>query len=144
MSDSTQVYTADQLRQEMRRVREDIREDVQDVVEGAQDLTDWRYYVKRYPWACLAAAAFAGYMVVPTKTYIHSPDADELKKLAAANKLVVKQSPVSQPKNSMAGALFTLGMNTVGRAAISYLGQQAGKLLTPESQSNSPSQGDNQ
>jgi len=131
MSDHTRVYTADELRQEMRRVREDIREDVQDVVEGAQDLTDWRHYVRTYPWACVAVAAFAGYLMVPNKSYVHSPSASELKKLAADNKLVVKQSPVAQPKNSFAGAMFTLGMNTVGRAALSYLGQQAGKMLTP-------------
>ena len=87
MSGTTSTYTAEQLRQEMRRVREDLREDVQEVVEGAQDLTDWRHYVRSYPWACIGVAAVAGYLLVPNKTYIHSPDADDLKKLAASNKL---------------------------------------------------------
>jgi len=140
MPDTNPLYTADQLRQEMRRVREDIREDVQDVVEGAQDLTDWKTYVRSHPWPCIAVAVAAGYLLVPSKTYIHSPDASELKKLAASNKLVVKQSPVAQPSNSMFGALISLGMTTVGRAALNYLGEQAGKMLTPDVSSNSNSE----
>ena len=52
----------------MALIRRDLHEDVKGVVEGAEAATDWRRYVRSYPWACTAAALAVGYLIVPRKT----------------------------------------------------------------------------
>ena len=57
----------DEIRRHMAQIRRELHEDVQGVVRGAEATTDWRRYVKNYPWVALGVAFGVGYLVVPRK-----------------------------------------------------------------------------
>ena len=118
---------------EMQQVRCNMGDDVGEFVQSARTLSDWRYYARKYPWACLAGAAALGFWIVPKRVEIHSPNAAEIEELARRNKLVVKSNPSPQPKNGMGKTLFTLLANAAVRGAIGYLGHNAGRLLGGDS-----------
>ncbi len=119
--------SAEQIREEMARVRRELNLNYGEVVENARDMADWRYYVRRYPWASLGVAAALGYLAVPNRVELIRPDASELLKLAKKNKLVVEPKPAAQPKSSVGNALFNMLASMLVRGAIAYMGQKAGK-----------------
>jgi hypothetical protein len=55
----------DEIRRQMAQIRHDLHEDVCAVVSGAEGVTDWRRYVRAYPWLSVALVMGAGYLVVP-------------------------------------------------------------------------------
>jgi hypothetical protein len=102
------------IRQRMELVRCDLDEDVQEIVEGARDMGDWRYYVKTYPLICLGGALIAGYLIVP----------------GAFGALACVTASASAQGGARSKLLSLVG-NLVMRTALTYAGQQAGKLFTP-------------
>jgi hypothetical protein len=56
---------ADEIQLKMRQIRCHLGTDVRNLVRQARESTDWRHYVRRYQWFCLAATAAAGYLLVP-------------------------------------------------------------------------------
>ncbi|HRX77978.1 MAG: hypothetical protein H6821_16640 [Planctomycetaceae bacterium] len=120
--------SAETIRKEMQCVRREIADDVQDVVESTRQMTDWHSYVNRYPLVCVGAAAVVGFLLVPKRVEIMSPDEDTLLRLAKKSKLVVKNAPQSQAKSGLAGTMIGLLGNAVLRAGIAYVGQNIGKV----------------
>jgi hypothetical protein len=57
----------DEIRRKMAQIRRDLHEDVKGVVEGAEEVSNWRYYIRLYPWAAVGAALAAGYFIVPKR-----------------------------------------------------------------------------
>jgi hypothetical protein len=114
----------------MARIRCELDENVEEVVESAKAMTDWRYYVKAYPWASVALAFVAGYFVVPRRVEIVRPDANEIAKLAKKNRLVVqdKSNAYQKADHGMGGAIMSFVGNMVTRALLAYVGQQIGKV----------------
>ena len=110
MSDS-----AEAIQSKMHQVRLGLREDAQQIASSARDAVDWRFYVKHYPWACLGGAALIGFVLVPRRVELVSPDAPTLLQLARRNKLVVKAGPHPQPRNGLASTLLTLVAGAAGR-----------------------------
>lgn len=104
MAIQTKNDRAEQIQRSMQVIRRDLDHDFDQVKQGASQLTDWRYYIKNYPWACIGLVAAAGYIVVPRKLQIQSPDARTLEKLARQNKLVI-ESKSSEDENP--GAIKT-------------------------------------
>jgi len=123
------LQSADDISAKMRQVRVDLHDDMDNVVESAREMTDWKTYVHRYPWVCLGAAAAIGYLVIPAKVRVVSPDPKALLKLAKDNKLVVDADPTPKASSGIAGALFGFVANAATRAAIAYVSQQAGKYV---------------
>lgn len=64
---ATITEDADALRRQMAQIRHDMHVDMQGVVAGAEEASDWRHYVKLYPYAALAVAFLAGYIAVPRR-----------------------------------------------------------------------------
>jgi hypothetical protein len=64
---STAPPELDDIRKRMAQIRRDLHEDVKGVVEGAEAATDWRRFIRNYPWASMGVAVFAGYLIVPRK-----------------------------------------------------------------------------
>jgi hypothetical protein len=104
-------------------------EDVDEVVHSTRQMFDWREYVRRYPWACMGIAAAVGYLVVPKRVELISPDTDTLLRLAKKNKLVVKASPTPHERSGITSTLFTLAANAAVRGVVSYLGQWGGEYM---------------
>lgn len=125
----TDQQTGDQICQEMAQIRGGLGEEVEGIVVNARQLANWRYYVRTFPWASLGAAGAIGYMLVPRRLEIISPDADTLAKLAKDNRLVVEHKPTAEEKPSATAAVAGLLGNILLRAALAYAGQQAGKIF---------------
>jgi hypothetical protein len=53
------------IQQKMAQIRRELHQDVREVVAGAEAATDWRRYVRAYPWAAVGITAAVGYLVVP-------------------------------------------------------------------------------
>jgi hypothetical protein len=114
----------------MAEIRCSLDAEMTGIVSSARVMSDWRHYVRSYPWACMGAAAAIGYLVVPKRIEILRPDAATLAKLAERNQLLVKPNAEPQVHGGLAASLFTMIAQTVARGAMGYLGQQAGKYFT--------------
>ena len=57
------------LQSQMKQVREDLEHEVHDLVESARTVADWRRQWRKHPWALAAAAAAAGYLVIPSRRF---------------------------------------------------------------------------
>ena len=124
---SNSPRTADNLRQEMRTIRRELGDEVEELVEQAERLMDWRYYVQRYPWASLGAAALAGFFLVPGRTVVTSVDEQTLNQLADRLSPPAEKPPVK--KQSLLGSLVSAALGMASRAALAYATQQVSKVM---------------
>jgi len=125
---SEPAATADELRSEMRRIRRDLGNDVEVLVEQAERLMDWRYYVNRYPWGLVGVAAFVGYYLVPQRNVTLPTDERTLEKLAERLPIVVQQKSEAKKQGWLQG-LLAAGAGLAMRAALNYASQQATKMF---------------
>ena len=121
---------ADRLRQEMRTIRRELGDDVEELVEHAERLMDWKYYVQRYPWACLGGAALLGYFLVPQRIVTLPTDGHTLSRLA--DRLPIHTKPAEPKKQSLLGWLVSMGTGMALRAAGAYATQQLGKIMAQQ------------
>jgi hypothetical protein len=56
---------AERIRRQMQNVRQELGADVKGIVHGTQQLTDWHYYVRKHPWACVTGAFALGFLAAP-------------------------------------------------------------------------------
>src|ERR1700676_1262593 len=56
---------ADEIRRRMIEQRGALRDDLDFLVAQARLKTDWRHYVRRYPWVFMGAGVVLGYFLVP-------------------------------------------------------------------------------
>jgi hypothetical protein len=124
---------AERIQRRMHDLRGQLDDDVEEVVDSAKEFTDWRTYVRRYPWACVGVAAAIGYLVVPSRVELESPDVDTLLELAKQNKLVVEANPSPRKQEGLASTAFRFMLHAAGRSALSYLGQIVGELAARDS-----------
>lgn len=135
--------SATDLRAQMQDIRHGLRPEVDEIVDNARTLVSWRHYVQCYPWASLGVAAAVGYLLVPQKLKISSPDAETLKQLARENRLVVENRPKSQAKPGLLATAVTLVGGALLRAGLTYAGQQAGRFLETGRMSQQQSRSEN-
>ncbi|MHB0958540.1 MAG: hypothetical protein ACYC6N_08745 [Pirellulaceae bacterium] len=123
-------WQARNIQDHMAQIRRDVDQAVGDIADQVQDLkeqlADWRYYVRRYPWIVAAGAAAAGYLIVPTRAprTVH-PDPESLAALSREGRLTIRQKPTTFQ------ALTKVGLDHLSsvmiRSAASYV---ADKLKT--------------
>jgi hypothetical protein len=82
----------------MAQIRKDVDQAVGEIAVQVQDmkqqLADWRYYVRRYPWIVAAGAAAVGYLIVPTRaSRTYQADPESLAALSRGNRLTIQQKP---------------------------------------------------
>lgn len=118
----------DQLCQQMRAIRRELGQDVEEIVEHAERLMDWRYYVQRHPWASVGVAIALGYFVMPRRSLVLPTDESTLARLAQRIPVTV-QAPVPPKRSSLFRVLLTMGTSLAMRAALSYLSQRVGTLV---------------
>jgi len=119
---------ADSLRQQMRSIRRELGSDVEELVEHAERLLDWRYYIQRYPWALIGAATFVGYFLVPGRTVVFPTDEGALARLA--EQIPVSVKPTEEKKQGFLAGLLAAGVGMAGKAALGFATQQVAKLLS--------------
>ena len=121
---------AEEIQRQMAHIRCELNADVDGIVANARVMSDWRYYVRTYPLACAAGALALGYLVVPSRLEVISPDAKTLAKLAKENRLIVKPEAEPHKRGGLVGPLFSLLASTLVRGLVAYLGQVAGQNLS--------------
>lgn len=119
---------ADQLRNRMQLLRSNLDADFQQVGQQVRDRTDWRYYVKRYPWLAAGVAVAVGYAAVPRRIRKIAPDLETLTRLAKQEKLVVAPQSKASDSKGLGAQLFALAATGVARAAMGYLTGKAGEM----------------
>lgn len=109
----------------MAALRREIALDVEQVAESARAMTDWTYYVRRFPWAAAGAAAVAGFLLVPRKKA--PPVAPTPEQLAALVKdkefVAAATSHLKRPPSALAGIGATVAA-VAAKIALSYVTQQ--------------------
>ncbi len=55
------------IREQMQAIRNGMPGDADAARARMRQLTDWKYHVRQRPWAVVAAAAVAGYLLVPAR-----------------------------------------------------------------------------
>jgi hypothetical protein len=121
--------SAAEIQDRMREIRGKLPGEVAGIVESARQLTDWKHYVRTFPWGSLAAAAAAGYMAIPRKLEVIRPSAEELLKLARKEKLIIEPKHPAQEKPGLVESALQLTGNMLLRAGLAYMGQKAGKVF---------------
>jgi len=122
----------DELRQRMARIRDDLQRDAARLADNAHTLTDWRYYVGRHPWICLGASAALGYLLVPTKRRVPSPDPQALAELARQHRLVLEPEGTKAQVRGTASAIKDFLRQAVLRSALAYAGRKIGDAFAPK------------
>ena len=122
------------IQREMAIARRELYEDARSVVKNAKELTDWRHYVREYPWLSVGAAFAVGYLVVPSVTLALLPGTSSSPPppLAAAS----KQRPPTEDRSSWTSSALAFASSAALRLAMAYAGQQLGNWLENQATSN--------
>jgi hypothetical protein len=114
----------------MADMRYDLDEDVQGIVEGARDMSQWRSYVRAYPWWCLGGALALGYLLAPRRASATPSVATSPAQLAGEIRTAM---PISPLVSHASGMFLALVGNLAMRAVSKYVLQQADKLFANQS-----------
>jgi len=108
----------------MAALRRELDSGVEHVAESARAMTDWTFYVRRFPWVAVGVAAVAGYLLVPRKKTAVAPTAEQLAALVKNKEFVAAATDQLKPPQSVfAGLAATLGA-MAARAALGYVTEQ--------------------
>jgi len=125
---------ADEIRKAMAQVRRDVEANTQEVLDHARELSDWRYYVRKYPKLSLATAAAIGFLIVPAKR--KSSLAGQYAATLAANtgnaEAVRKPSLKEQLLSTAARLVIRNGMPLIASGAIHLWQQRNGRPMAPD------------
>jgi hypothetical protein len=115
--------SGEEIRRRMAELRSDLTGDVRAVGRSARVMTDWTFYVRRFPWVMVGLAAIVGYMITPRKKQVISPD-----QAALADMVRKKQLRLDvDHKHEKPGMLQTLLMMAVtwgAKAGMNYMGER--------------------
>ncbi|TWT73563.1 hypothetical protein Pla123a_38990 [Posidoniimonas polymericola] len=126
---SSNGHGPDQLSERMSRVRRDLERDVEKLSDDARQVTDWRYLVKRHPYAAAGLAALVGYSLVPGKKQIVTASRSDIESLVRAGKLqIVADGQGAQKAGLLSTSLLAVG-TVAARAVMAYAGKRIGEKL---------------
>jgi len=128
---ATATNDIDEIRRQMAQIRRELHEDVQEVVAGAEAVTDWRRYIRMYPWASVGIAAAIGYLIVPKRRRSVPRDlarqADVAEVREALSRSTRAEPEAKKTRKSLIGAglgmLAPLAWRAVQNYAMAYLEQ---------------------
>jgi hypothetical protein len=112
----------DDIRRKMALIRRELHEDVKGVVAEAEEVADWRHYIRMYPWASVAAALAIGFFVVPKRRKTVKPEQVAQAVMAELPRApqVVEAEPARKKGRGLIGAGLALIAPVVMRAAQNY------------------------
>lgn len=138
MSESAEAIIA-----RMQQVRLEVGDGVNDIVKSAKALTDWRYYVKSHPWACVGLAVAAGFMLAPKRKSTSGGDVAELAALLKEHNPALGDS-LSRSNAGLFRSLLTAAAPILARGVISmasrHLVKDANEWSAPQSDSEDASE----
>ncbi len=125
--------SAEEIQRQMQSVRSSLRADVKELVENARDMTDWHYYVRRYPLASMAVAATVGFTLTSLGTQRATSAVQ-----APAPSPFGETPPAHAPGSpSLMNRLFAsfggMATSAITRAALAIATQQLNKFVADSS-----------
>ena len=115
---------ADAICRRMSEVRRDLAGSVRAVSRDARAMTDWTLYVRRFPWATVAIAAFAGFALIPRKKAIISPDQEALAEMVRKRQLRLDVDHKAEKKQGMLASVVAAAAAWAVKAGMSYAGER--------------------
>ena len=124
---ATATNEVHEILRQMARIRRELHEDVREVVASAEAVTDWRRYIRMYPWASLGATFAVGYLIVPKRrrTIPHGiatrADLDRVREAVEES----REQPKAKSRKGLLGSIFGLigpvAVRTAQTYAVQYL-----------------------
>src|SRR5262249_54340038 len=109
----------------MAALRRELVDDMRDVSESARAITDWTFYVRRFPWASAGLAALAGILIVPRKKEAAAPpDAATIAEALKQKQVWASAQQATTDANSIAKTVFWTIAAAAGRAALQYVSER--------------------
>jgi hypothetical protein len=121
--------TADEIRTQMRGIRRDLRADVKGVVDNANQILDWKSYVRSFPWASVAVAGVLGYLLVPRRRKVIAYDKQTLENYLQEHQLVAAVAPEAKPSPGILQGLVPILGGMALRFGVSYATKLGTDLL---------------
>ena len=109
---------SEKLRIRMSRLRCSLHGEVDEIVDRANDLLDWKYYLKHYPIASVSTIAAVAYLLVPRRKFETNNvkiDEEAIDRLLAAREL---NPPAPPPKPSLFSDLMGMATQMAFRTAL--------------------------
>lgn len=112
---------ADAIKQRMAEIRTELPYNADDARIRVKQLTDWKYHVSKHPLPILAATAFVGYLLVPSKQ--------------KAERIVVERhsqelAPTAPAKKGIVGGIVGLVATLAMKQASTYAANEISNLLS--------------
>jgi hypothetical protein len=117
----------------MAELRRELTTEVREVSRGARVMTDWTFYVRRYPWAVAGVAAAVGFLMVPKKKAVISPDQEALAELVRKKQLRLGVDH-KQEKPGLARTLLTLTATAAAKIAMGYMSERMRTVASEKAQ----------
>jgi len=117
---ATATNDVDQIRRRMAEIRRELHEDVREVVASAEAVTDWRRYIRMYPWAALGVAVAVGYLIVPRRHRTLPQDLATHADVARVREVVKEAKVKDKARKGLIGAAFGFLIPIAMRAAQGY------------------------
>jgi hypothetical protein len=130
---------AEAIRRRMAELRRELTGDVREVSRGARVMTDWTFYVRRFPWVVVGIAACAGYLLIPRKPQIISPNQDALAEMIRKKQLRLDVDHKTE-KPGMLQAILTMALTWAAKAGMSYMGERVRTAATHKAHEDSSSE----
>jgi hypothetical protein len=115
--------SAEEICRRMAELRSDLAGGVREVGRSARVMTDWTFYVRRFPWAVVAVAAAAGFMLIPRKKHVISPDQQALAEMVRKKQLRLDVEHKNE-KPSMLKSLLMMGLTWGLKSGTAYMGER--------------------
>ena len=122
--------SAEAIRRRMAELRRELTSDVRGVKEGAREMANPLYYIRRFPWASAAVAAAIGYLLVPKKKHVIKPDPEMLAEMLKKHQINLDPVRATNETHSMLRSLAVMGLTWAARTGLAYLGQQFAAAAT--------------
>jgi hypothetical protein len=112
--------SAEKIRRRMAELRRELECDVRQVSDDARTMTDWTFYVRRFPWAVAALAAAVGFMLIPKRKQVIKPDPEMLAELVKNKKVKVQQVASTNEKQGFIKPLLLTAVTWAARQGFQY------------------------
>lgn len=123
---------ASEIQQRMALLRTGMQYEAAEVTRKAKEVASWKYYVRRFPLACVGASVLAGYLLVPSRKQIVRPTEEQLQELARQQKLQFQGVNHEKEKRKSLSKKAALMVGTMAaRAAMAYVGEKFGEFAAP-------------
>ncbi|MCE9555102.1 MAG: hypothetical protein K8T91_17260, partial [Planctomycetes bacterium] len=119
--------SGERIRRHMREVRAQMVEDADHMADATRTMTDWRAYVRRYPWLFVGGAALVGYALIPRKSGTVSLDAETLRQLSRCSgqaQTSERQRPRPTMLSSLLSTIVSIGAQHAMRGVSQYMDQR--------------------